>query len=123
MQRHAEASLTLCSEIAIPVVPALGTVLQGWAQFQDGRLCDGIDQLRQQMDTYQESEAKLSVTYMISLLAELYRQSGEIEAGLKTLEEALRLAHASEERWWEAELYRLQGRVMVATQSASGTAS
>ncbi len=123
VQRHAEASLTLCSEIAIPVVPALGTVLQGWAQFQDGRLCDGIDQLRQQMDTYQESEAKLSVTYMISLLAELYRQSGEIEAGLKTLEEALRLAHASEERWWEAELYRLQGRVMVATQSASGTAS
>ena len=46
------------------------------------------------------------------MLAEAYGQAGQPEAGLTVLAEALTLVAATEERWWEAELYRLQGELL-----------
>ena len=47
------------------------------------------------------------------MLAEAYGQAGQPEAGLTVLAEALTLVAATEERWWEAELYRLQGELLL----------
>jgi predicted ATPase len=47
--------------------------------------------------------------YWLSLLAEAYGQAEQPEAGLKVLEEALTLVATTEERLWEAEVYRLKG--------------
>jgi predicted ATPase len=46
---------------------------------------------------------------MLAFLAEACGQAGTPEAGLTVLAEALTLVEATEERWWEAELHRLQG--------------
>ena len=43
------------------------------------------------------------------MLAEAYRQAGQPEAGLTYLAEAVTRVAATEERWWEAEVSRLQG--------------
>lgn len=50
----------------------------------------------------------------LSLLAEAYGQVGQPEAGLTVLSEALTLVATTEERWWEAELYRLKGVLLLA---------
>jgi predicted ATPase len=42
-------------------------------------------------------------------LAEAYGRAGQLEAGLQVLAEALTLLATTEMRWWEAEVYRLQG--------------
>jgi predicted ATPase len=47
------------------------------------------------------------------LLAEASGQAGQPEAGLTVLAEALTLVAATEERWWEAELHRLQGVLLL----------
>ena len=47
--------------------------------------------------------------YFLALLAEAYGQAGQPEVGLQVLAEAGTLMAATEERWWEAERYRLQG--------------
>jgi len=51
--------------------------------------------------------------YYLSLLAEAYGQAGQPEAGLHVLAEDLALVEATEERWWEAELYQLQGEILL----------
>ena len=40
-------------------------------------------------------------------------QAAQPETGLTVLAEALTLVAATEERWWEAELYRLQGTLLL----------
>jgi len=47
------------------------------------------------------------------LLAEAYGQAGQPETGLTCLAEAVTRVAATEERWWEAEVYRLQGALLL----------
>jgi predicted ATPase len=52
-------------------------------------------------------------SYLV-LLAEAYGNMGQTDGGLSMLAEALAAVEHSEERWWEAELYRLKGELLLA---------
>jgi predicted ATPase len=56
------------------------------------------------------------------LLAETLRRSGRAEEGLQVVEEALAVVEATGERWWEADLHRLRGDLLLplSTQNAAG---
>jgi predicted ATPase len=47
------------------------------------------------------------------LLAEAYAEAGQPEAGLTVLDEAFTRVASTESRWWEAELSRLKGRLLL----------
>ena len=47
------------------------------------------------------------------LLAEAYGEVGQTEAGLTVLAEALAVVDNTGERYWEAELYRLKGELLL----------
>jgi adenylate cyclase len=51
---------------------------------------------------------------LLDLLAELCLRAGRIEAASERLAEARAQADSSGERYWEAELHRLQGEVLLA---------
>jgi predicted ATPase len=51
---------------------------------------------------------------MVAQLAEASAQVGQIEAGLAVLAEALGLVNTNGERFWEAELHRLKGELLLA---------
>jgi predicted ATPase len=46
-------------------------------------------------------------------LAEACGQVGQPAAGLRAVDEALRLVATTEVRWWEVELHRLQGAMLL----------
>ena len=50
---------------------------------------------------------------MCAVLAEVYDRLGYPEDGLQALNEAHTLVEQHEERWWEAEVYRLQGVLLL----------
>ena len=54
----------------------------------------------------------------LALLAEAYHKAGQAVAGLDTLQGALEHVNKTEERWYEAELYRLKGELTL--QSGAG---
>jgi predicted ATPase len=56
---------------------------------------------------------KLMQPYFLSLLAEVYGQAGQSEAGLQAVVEALTLVETTEERWWEVELSRPKGTLLL----------
>jgi predicted ATPase len=72
-----------------------------------------VAHIRQGLTVYQGTGTKLYCPYCLALLAEAYGQAGQPEAGLEPLAEALALIAETEERWWEAELYRLQGTLRL----------
>ena len=57
--------------------------------------------------------AALLVPYFCTLLAEVSAHLGHIEDGLQALAEAHTLVEQQEERWWEAEVCRLRGVLLL----------
>jgi predicted ATPase len=92
---------------------AYGRILLGWALARQGDATTGVAHIHQGLAVIQGTGLKLYRPYFLALLAEAYGQAGQPEAGLTVLTEALTLVAATEERWWEAELYRLQGELLL----------
>ncbi len=54
--------------------------------------------------------------YYLALLAEMQGKVGQAEEGLAALAEALAIVERTEERFYEAELYRLKGELLLAQE-------
>jgi predicted ATPase len=110
---HAEALMTLADEQGFLLRCEQGRLLRGWALAMLGRPAEGVAQIRQAFAVYPNIGPGLYRSYYLSLLAEGYGQVGQPEAGLRAVAEALTLVATTEVRWWEAELYCLQGALLL----------
>jgi predicted ATPase len=52
--------------------------------------------------------------FLLTLLADAEERVGRLAMGLSVLDEALAVVEEMDERWWEAELHRLKGRLLLA---------
>jgi predicted ATPase len=112
VQQQAEVAMTLCTEHGFTYYLAWATILRGWAltvQGADRAHGDAIEQLRQGFADLLATGAGIRETYYRALLAEAAGCRGKSEAGQQLLAEAFAAVQRTEERYWEAELYRLQG--------------
>jgi class 3 adenylate cyclase/predicted ATPase len=113
-QARAEAAVTLSTEQGLVYWCAEGTILRGWALAAQGQSVEGIAQMCQGLATHQATGAELVRPYLLPLLAETYAQGGRVDEGLRVLDQALVSVHTTGERWWEAELHRLKGELLLA---------
>jgi predicted ATPase len=105
----AEATIAVATAHGLEHRVAQGAILQGWALAMQGDAATGVAQIEQGWEAVQRFGQQLYRPYQLALLAEAYGQAGQLEAGLTCLAEAVTRVAATEERWWEAEVYRLQG--------------
>jgi len=73
----------------------------------------GLMQLREGLAALQATESEIYVPLLLGALAQGYGQGGQAEEGLRVIAEALALVEKNEERWNEAELYRLKGQLTL----------
>jgi predicted ATPase len=112
-QERAETLIALSTEQGFPLWLAEGTMVRGCALVMQGQGTEGIAQMRQGEAALQATGGRLSLTYNLAQRIEAYRQVGQTEAGLAVLTDALGLLDKTGERLWEAELYRLQGELLL----------
>jgi predicted ATPase len=112
-QAYAEAAMTLATAQGFEHRVAQGRILRGWTLAMQGDAATGVAHIQQGLGAVQSIGQKLYRPYHLALLAEAYGQAGQPEVGLTCLAEALTLVEATEERWWEAELYRLKGELLL----------
>jgi predicted ATPase len=65
----------------------------------------------------QATGAVLQRLYCLSLLAEAYGQAGQSREGLQVLAEAFTLIENNGDRWYEAEIHRLKGELLLQQNS------
>src|SRR5262249_27623566 len=94
------------------------TIMRGWALATQGQAEAGIAQIHQGLAAAQAAEARVFRTHQLTLLTEAYQMVREPEAGLAALDEALALVEQTEERFWEAEIYRLKGELLLEVEGA-----
>ena len=92
-------------------------MLRGWALAHQGQAQEGIEQLNQGLIAHRATGAELWRPYFLALLAEAHGIQGEPETGLTALTEALTLVDTTGERWYEPELYRLKGELLLQQSS------
>jgi predicted ATPase len=112
-QAHAEATMALAAMHGFGRYIEHGRILWGWALVMQGDAATGMAHIQQGWAAVQRAELKLYRSYFLALLAEAYGQVGQPEAGLSVLDEALVLVATTGERWWEAELHRLKGALLL----------
>jgi predicted ATPase len=112
-QEWAEAATTLSTEQGFPHWVAMGTILRGGALAEQGQREEGIVQIRQGLATWRAMGAELVRPYFLALLAEGYGKVGQVKEGLTVLAEALDLVNKNGERFYEAELHRLKGELLL----------
>jgi len=100
----------------------MGRIFRGWAlaeQYPEPGAGqrqgeDGIVQIQQGLAAWHATGAAVFRPYGLALLAAAYARVGQPEEGLTLLAEALAVTNDRGERRWEAELYRLQGELLLA---------
>jgi predicted ATPase len=112
-QAHAEAAMTIATDQGFPHSRAQALPLRGWALAVGGYGEESLRQIREGLDACRAMGAIRDRPYHLTLLAETTILVGQTTAGLEALAEALATVATSAVRWWEAELHRLQGEVLL----------
>jgi predicted ATPase len=109
-QASAEAVIALATEQGFTMWRAHGTFLRGWSRSAQGQDA-GLAEMRQGLAAYQATGQRLMISYGLSLLAATSGHGWGTDTAEQT--EALAVVSHTGERWAEAELYRLQGQVVL----------
>jgi len=119
-QERAETSIALSTEQGFPQWLAYGTMYRGWAMTAQGDGAGGIAQMHQGFDVYRALGGKVQRPFFLALLAEAYGKVGQAKKGLTVLVEALAISDNAGQRYWEAELYRRKGELLLIQQGKKG---
>jgi class 3 adenylate cyclase/predicted ATPase len=113
VREHAEAAVTLATEQGFPLWTATGTSLRGWALAMQDQGEEGMAQVRQGLATWRVTGAALFVPCFCTWLADVAAHLGHTADGLQALAEAHTLVEQHDERYWEAEVCRLRGVLLL----------
>jgi predicted ATPase len=91
-------------------------ILVGWAKDEKGSN-NQSSIMREGLETWYATGSKLGSSYFLFLLAENMLNRGNIQEARESLEQAKLFVKTTGERWWEAELYRLEGMLYLASEN------
>jgi predicted ATPase len=91
----------------------MGTLVRGWALAMQDQGEEGMTQVRQGTAAFRATGAMVLAPYFCTVLAEVCDHLGHTEDGLQVLAEAHTLIEQHDERWWEAEVSRLRGVLLL----------
>jgi DNA-binding winged helix-turn-helix (wHTH) protein/predicted ATPase len=95
---------------------AWATCLSGWvagARADVGDEADGIALMERGLDAWRGAGTRILEPYLLALLSETCLRAGRIDAASERLAEARDRVEKTGERWWEAELHRLEGEILL----------
>lgn len=121
-QYYAQLAHTLAEEQGFPFFLGMAEQIWGWALVKAGERAQGMEKLQVGLVRFRGTGAELGTPYFATLHAEAYAQIGQLEQGLATLADGLRVAHKNLERWNEPQLYYLQGQLLRLRPAAAAQA-
>ncbi len=110
---YAEACLAVVRQYNIGYYHQWANIFLAWTQAWNSLDQTGLLNLQKALDGFQAIGARLRWPFYLSLLAFFYEKRGEAEAGLEAIDQAFSAAARHHENWWNAELYRLRGNLLL----------
>jgi predicted ATPase len=107
------ALTTLATQQSLAQRLAMGICLRGWVQAAQGQVETGIEQMHQGLTDMRRVGSRVGEIRYLALMAEAYGSIGRVNKGLHLLTEAQVLVDENGVRHYEAECYRLKGRLLL----------
>jgi class 3 adenylate cyclase/predicted ATPase len=113
VEERSAALMARAAEQGFPHLLGTGTFFHGWARAESGDATAGIEEMRRGLAGKQATGAEIKVPYYLGLLARTYAGTGRQADAVALLDDALERVERTGERWFEAELHRLRGEVLL----------
>jgi class 3 adenylate cyclase/predicted ATPase len=113
LKRTAEELLKLAEQNNATYWALWARPMLGWIKAQEGDIDAGIQQMHQSTAVLQEQGANLWVPQNLLLEAEIMGRAGQYQNAHRLLDEAQALIEPLDQRFYEAELHRVRGMVML----------
>lgn len=91
----------------------IGAFKLGWVLVSRGRVEEGLAKLHQALEIYRATGVRFTLTELHGALAEAYGIIGDFDQGQEFMSQALAEVERGGERYYEAELYRLKGELLL----------
>ena len=111
-QELADAAIALAREQGFPSWVAVGTFNRGYALAAQDEEEKGITQMSEGLAANRAVGARSSMTGLFSGLLPAYLKRGQTDEAAKLLTEGLELVEKDGQRYWEARLYEIKGKLM-----------
>jgi len=112
-REYAEAAIAVSREHGLVLFEALGTIVRGWTLGAQGRLEEAIQNMNQGLAGFKATGTEVIRPHFLGLLAEALGAAGRADEAIRLSEEALEVAVANGERYYEAELHRMKGELLL----------
>jgi tetratricopeptide (TPR) repeat protein len=109
---YAEITIDFAKKYEFVFQRYLCTMLQGWALVMQGQN-ESIKQMRQAFQDYEAIDGRVGRPYFLGILAEALGQIGKFSEAQEELAEAFQTVEKTGERFYEAELYRISGDLVL----------
>src|SRR6516164_904998 len=113
MLRSAERISVISREQGFPMFIGAGDIMRGWCLSSVGDAKTGISLLEEGLKKYAATGTKLVIPFYLTVLAEAYGAAAQPKEGLNRLGDAAKLVETTQERWGEAEMYRVRGSLLL----------
>ncbi len=100
-----------------------GHTLHGWAQVMLGQTKEGMTHLEQGISRLTELGHRSQFTIHLASKTEAYLHTQQYDQGFDAITEGLQFAEETGNRWFEAELHRLKGELILAAGQSGDTQS
>jgi predicted ATPase len=107
----------------LALIGAMASVIKGWVLTREGDLAEGMAQMRRGLADQLATGAELVRPYWLCLIAEACLETGAAREGLALVDEAEAAVEQTRERYWEAEIHRLRGRLLLAASEPAAPGS
>jgi predicted ATPase len=114
VRTRSEELIALCTKYGFSHYLAAGMMHKGWLLTMQGERALGIAQLQQNLTAQMETGRRIFISYELALLSETYWMAGQYIEGLATVQEGLAVVEQTGECFWQAELLRLKGELLLA---------
>ncbi|HET8933230.1 MAG TPA: adenylate/guanylate cyclase domain-containing protein [Polyangiales bacterium] len=111
---HAVETRTVAAQHCLATWLAYSDILQGWAEVMQDGTSEGLARLQEGLRAYELLGSRLSRTYQLGLLAEAHLRLNQPKRALEAIMQAHAQLESNGERYFQAELLRLEGEARLA---------
>ncbi|MBV8738111.1 MAG: AAA family ATPase [Alphaproteobacteria bacterium] len=101
----------------------MAVFFQGWAKSSDSADESRLAEMRRGLAIRREQGNVFLLPSLEAALAEAEARTGETDAGLRRLDDALAELGRTKERWYEAEMHRIRGEILLQRDPANTAAA
>ena len=123
MRARAEARLAIATASGLFTGRALSEIYLGWADVLDGDLEGGIAKMRAHMSQLKTAGSEYVTDRGLTFVATALGRAGRFEEAFAVLEEAFLFVERTGQRYYQAELHRLKGELLLGHDIANAAAA